>query len=197
MGELSAETRRQIGVLIDRKGHIQYVMVGDNKEIELPDFKRVRVASGRFRGLRCVHTHLRGEHLTQDDLTDLALLRLDLMAAIDVDKDTGLPGLIHAAHLLPLHTGDLDSASAPDLYAILEPRIPSQLDLDFLELINSLEIEPFWLALRRVRSAMPRSRWPSWRNLRPQPESWSRTRLFNVAQQSIRKLCWVEESSTS
>src|SRR4029453_1040574 len=83
LAELSHETRRQIGVLIDRKGHIEYVMVGDNRRIELPDFKRIRVASGRFRGLRCVHTHLRGEQLTQDDLTDLALLRLDLMAAIN------------------------------------------------------------------------------------------------------------------
>jgi len=141
LGELSHETRRQIGVLIDRKGHIQYVMVGDNRGIELPDFKRVRVASGRFRGLRCVHTHLRGEQLTQDDLTDLALLRLDLMAAIDVDSNTGLPGLVHAAHLLPLHAGDLDHATAPDVYAFLEPRIPSQLDLDFLALIDSLEDE--------------------------------------------------------
>jgi GTP-binding protein HflX len=70
-------------------------MVGDIRGIELPDFQRVRVASGRFRGLRCIHTHLRGEQLTQDDLTDLALLRLDLMAAIDVDSTTGLPGLIH------------------------------------------------------------------------------------------------------
>ena len=87
-------------MLIDRKGHVQYVMVGDNRRIELPDFKRVRVATGRFRGLRCVHTHLRGEHLTQDDLADLALLRLDLMAAIDVDADTGLPGVVRAAHLL-------------------------------------------------------------------------------------------------
>ena len=128
-------------MLIDRKGHIQYVMVGDNRGIELPDFKRVRVASGRFRGLRCVHTHLRGEQLTQDDLTDLALLRLDLMAAIDVDSNTGLPGLVHAAHLLPLHAGDLDHATAPDVYAFLEPRIPSQLELDFLALIDSLEDE--------------------------------------------------------
>jgi len=141
LSELSHETRRQIGVLIDRKGHIQYVMVGNNRGIELPDFKRIRVASGRFRGLRCVHTHLRGEQLTQDDLTDLALLRLDLMAAIDVDAATGLPGLVHAAHLLPLHAGDLDSASEPELYEFLEPRIPSQLDLDFLDLINSLEEE--------------------------------------------------------
>ena len=116
-------------------------MVGDNRRIELPDFKRVRVASGRFRGLRCVHTHLRGEQLTQDDLTDLALLRLDLMAAIDVDTTTGLPGVVYAAHLLPLHAGDLDNASTPELYGFLEPRVPSQLDLDFLELIDSLEDE--------------------------------------------------------
>ena len=52
MTELSHETRRQIGVLIDRKGHVEYVMVGDNRRIELPDFKRVRVAVDRFRGLR-------------------------------------------------------------------------------------------------------------------------------------------------
>lgn len=141
LSELSHETRRQIGVLIDRKGHVEYVTVGDNKKIELPDFKRVRVDSGRFRGLRCVHTHLRNEPLTQDDLTDLALLRLDLMAVVDVDAQTGLPGLLRAAHLLPLHAGDLENASAPDLYAFLKPQVVSQLDLDFLELIESLEEE--------------------------------------------------------
>ncbi|HEV8367970.1 MAG TPA: GTPase HflX [Pyrinomonadaceae bacterium] len=141
LGELSHETRRQIGVLIDRKGHVQYVMVGDNRRIELPDFKRVRVATGRFRGLRCVHTHLRGEQLTQDDLTDLALLRLDLMAAIDVDNSSGLPGLVHAAHLLPLLAGELDNANGADHYAFLEPRMASQMDQDFLALINSLEDE--------------------------------------------------------
>src|SRR5229473_6060579 len=100
--ELSHETRRQIGALIDRSGHVEYVIVGDNRRIELPDFKRIRVAVDRFRGLRFVHTHLRGEGLTQDDLADLALLRLDLMAAVDVDPQTGLPGVLRAAHLLPM-----------------------------------------------------------------------------------------------
>ncbi|HET9712299.1 MAG TPA: GTPase HflX [Pyrinomonadaceae bacterium] len=141
LSELSHETHRQIGALIDRQGHIQYVMVGDNRRIELPDFKRVRVASGRFRGLRCVHTHLRGEPLTQDDLTDLALLRLDLMAAIEVDGGSGLPGLVRAAHLLPLHAGELDNGTTPELYAFLEPKIASQLDHDFRALIDSLEEE--------------------------------------------------------
>jgi GTP-binding protein HflX len=73
--ELSFETRRQIGALIDRKGYVEYIVVGDARRIELPDLKRTRVAVDRFRGLRCIHTHLR-EELTQDDLTDLALLRL-------------------------------------------------------------------------------------------------------------------------
>jgi GTP-binding protein HflX len=141
IAELSHETRRQIGALIDRKGHVEYVMVGDNRRIELPDFKRIRVATGRFRGLRCVHTHLRGEELTQDDLTDLALLRLDLMAVIDVDPETALPGLVRAAHLLPMHAGELQHVSSSEAYAFLEPKIPSQMDLDFLALINSLEEE--------------------------------------------------------
>ena len=141
MAELSHETRRQIGALIDRRGRVEYVMVGDNRRIELPDFKRIRVAVDRFRGLRCVHTHLRGEELTQDDLTDLALLRLDLMAAIDVDAETGLPGLIRAAHLLPSTAAGLNGGDRQKPYAFLEPKIPSQMDLDFLALINSLEEE--------------------------------------------------------
>jgi GTP-binding protein HflX len=116
-------------------------MVGDNRGIELPDFKRIRVAVDRFRGLRCVHTHLRGEGLTQDDLTDLALLRLDLMVAIEVNPDDGLPGLVSAAHLLPLAAIDLHSVHGPTPYAFLPPKMASQLEVDFLELIESLEQE--------------------------------------------------------
>lgn len=141
MADLSHETRRQIGALIDRSGHVEYVMVGDNRSIELPDFKRIRVAVDRFRGLRCVHTHLRGEALTQDDLTDLALLRLDLMAAIDVNPTDGLPGLVRAAHLLPINLGDGQDATNREPYAFLPPQMASQLEDDFLSLINSLEDE--------------------------------------------------------
>jgi GTP-binding protein HflX len=138
---LSHETRRQIGALIDRGGHVEYVMVGDNRGIELPDFKRVRVAVDRFRGLRCVHTHLRGEGLTQDDLTDLALLRLDLMVAIDVSPDDGLPGLVRAAHLLPMAAVETGNDNQPDAYAFLPAKIASQIEVDFLRLIESLEQE--------------------------------------------------------
>src|SRR6266851_1786528 len=141
LSELSHETRRQIGALIDRQGHVQFVIVGDARRIELPDFKRVRVAGDRFRGLRCVHTHLRGEDLTRDDLTDLALLRLDLMAAIDVDEQTGLPGAVRAAHLLPSTPAEMGTNGQAKHFAYLDPAAPSQLDVDFLELINALEEE--------------------------------------------------------
>src|SRR6202140_2766758 len=141
ISELSHETRRQIGALIDRKGYVEFVIVGDARQIELPDFKRVRVAGDRFRGLRCVHTHLRGEELTRDDLTDLALLRLDLMAAIDVDQDTGLPGGVRSAHLLPSTAPELSTNGDSKSFAFLDPAAPSQLDVDFLALIEALEAE--------------------------------------------------------
>ncbi len=149
MSEISHETGRQIGVLINRKGQIEYVMVGNAKQIEMPDFGRARVSEDRFRGLRCVHTHLLGERLTQDDLTDLALLRLDLMSIIQVDRKDGLPGMVYSAHLLPGMAGEGEKRRGGDEeiepqtadYEFLEPNIPTQLDTHFTQLINSLEDE--------------------------------------------------------
>ena len=145
LSELSHETRRQIGALIDRKGYVESVVVGDARRIEWPDLKRTRVGEGRFRGLRAVHTHLRGEELTQDDLNDLALLRLDLMVAVDVDDRTGLPGKVRGAHLLPTTAEQVSEDEAADVhdaaYTFFEAPAASQLDVDFVELIESLEEE--------------------------------------------------------
>ncbi len=98
--EVSRETNRQVGVLLDRKGDVQWVVVGDAGKLTLPDVGRARAGSHRLRGLRLVHTHLRGEPLSRDDHTDLALLRLDSVTALEVKED-GLPGRVHLAHLLP------------------------------------------------------------------------------------------------
>ena len=59
--------------------------------------------------------------------------------------------------MLPLHAGELDNATTPDLYAFLEPKIASQLDHDFRELINSLE-EEMARNRRTVRRAEVRDR---------------------------------------
>jgi GTP-binding protein HflX len=97
---LSREMERQVGILVGRRGDIEHVFVGDASRLTLPEIGRIRAGRGRFRGLRLVHTHLRNEPLTRDDLVDLALLRLDLVAAIGVQPD-GRPADLHAAHLLP------------------------------------------------------------------------------------------------
>jgi len=129
--EVSDEVGRQVGVLVDRRGTIEHVVVGDASSLMLPDVGRLRAARGRFRGLRLVHTHLRGEPLTRDDLTDLALLRLDLVAAIGVERG-GRPGMVHMAHLQP-------QAGQP--WVELPPRPAHALDVDFHGLIRSLEDE--------------------------------------------------------
>ncbi|MBI3181510.1 MAG: GTPase HflX [Myxococcales bacterium] len=100
LSELSRQIHRQVGVLLNRKGEVEQVMVGNAHKLELPDIGRARAGQVRLRGLRLVHTHLKSEQLTKDDLTDLALLRLDMVAAIGVHDD-GLPGVLHFAHLVP------------------------------------------------------------------------------------------------
>ena len=133
LGRMSREIRRQIGILVNRRSKIVFVIVGDNKKIVIPNTDEYRAAPGRLKGLRCIHTHLNQEALTADDLTDLALLRLDLMAVI-LSNHEGLPQKIHLAHIMPKN-----SAQKP--YQILPPLNPGNLDIDCLALIQALEDE--------------------------------------------------------
>lgn len=133
IGILSHEIRRQIGLLIGRKGKISFVIIGDHQGIAIPDISEYRAGPGRLKGLRCVHTHLKNEPLSRDDLTDLALLRLDIMAAITISKD-GYPDRVHMAHVLP---GDSNGRPC----RILAPISPNQLDIGCVELIQALETE--------------------------------------------------------
>ena len=130
---VSADCGRQVGVLVDRRGQIEDVIIGDATRLWLPDVGRLRAGRGRLRGLRLVHTHMRGEGLTSDDLTDLSLLRLDLVAAITMEQG-GRPAVVHCAHLLPENPG-------AQLWTQLDPVPVHRLTLDFRELIRSLEEE--------------------------------------------------------
>jgi GTPase len=135
---LSEEIRRQIALLIDRLGKVIFVVVGDQHKIMIPDLSDYRVAPGRLRGLRCIHTHLKNEPLSPDDLTDLALLSLDIMAAVTISEE-GRPQNVHVGHILP------EASQKP--YQILEPMDPHHLDIGCLSLIQSLEGE---LSRRRL-----------------------------------------------
>jgi GTP-binding protein HflX len=137
--EQSRELRRQIGLIIDRSGVVKYVVLGDDREIVIPDLSGYGMGRSGLRGLRCIHTHLKGESLSQDDLNDLALLRLDMMVSLAVGDD-GLPGAVNYAHLIPpdpegqIHL--LQKASS--IYALA---------LDFGSFIRALDAE-----LERSRS---------------------------------------------
>jgi GTP-binding protein HflX len=130
---LSRDVHRQVGVLVDRAGVVTHVMVGGPRSIELPDWGRMRAGRGRLRGLRCIHTHLAGEGLTQDDLNDLAALRLDAVVSVEADEH-GLPGDAHTAALLP-------AGREGNGIQTLPPVPPSRLDLDFPDWIRALEEE--------------------------------------------------------
>lgn len=143
MTELSREIQRQVGVLVDRRGHVKVVMVGDARSVFIPDLSAYRRGMDRLAGLRLVHTHLHGEPLTDDDLTDLALLRLDLVAALEAEED-GLPGTVHIGHLLPANADERP-------WSIETIASVHALDDDFLEMMEALEAE--FARLRKPRRA--------------------------------------------
>ena len=137
---LSREIGRQIGLLINRRGMIEDVIVGNDREVVLPDLSDYRLGRQSLRGIRLVHTHLRDEPLSQDDLTDLALLRLDLIAALGVRAD-GQPGHLYAANILPPN-------SAGKSYEVWSPVAVPDCQVHLGEFLGALEEE-----LSRTRTA--------------------------------------------
>ena len=133
LAELTRDTGRQIGVLLNRRGEVEYVVVGDARQLELPDIGRARAGQLRLRGLRLVHTHLKDEPLTRDDLTDLVLLRLDAVAAV-VARDDGLPGKVYLATLLPFNEGG-------ELYRLEQASSVQELQFDAQTSVRELEQE--------------------------------------------------------
>ncbi len=134
LAEASRESKRQVGVLVHRSGSVDSVIIGTATGLMLPDIGRLRAAQGRFRGVRLVHTHLYNEPLSQDDLTDLTRLRLDLVAAVLISPE-GEPRQFTFAYNVPTY-------SAIDLPCRVEgPFHFGQPQPDFGALIASLEQE--------------------------------------------------------
>ncbi len=131
LSEASADIGRQVGLIIDRAGNVRNVLVGTNKDILIPDLSEHRLGSRRLRGVRFIHTHLRDQPLNQEDLTDLALLRLDMIAALAARPD-GLPGNISIAHLIPPNPEE-------KLYEVLTPRSVHAVDIDAAKFIADIE----------------------------------------------------------
>ena len=108
------------------------VLVGDNRAIYIPELPRARMASGRLRGLRLLHTHLSEESLSQEDLMDMVFLRLDSVTALNVSE--GFPETAQAAHLLPPNPEGKS-------YEVFEPVRWDRMDLDLGMIVQALEEE--------------------------------------------------------
>ncbi len=152
---LTHETRRQIGLLIDRSGRLATVIVGDHRKIEIPDTSDYKAPPGRLKGIRCVHTHVKDERLTKDDITDLSLLHLDLMAAI-TPTPGGDPKEMHIAHILPAPAKNGERHRLLDPVSLQTPDAAAAVDC--FALIKAVEDElSHYQRVRRVDTGKERA----------------------------------------
>jgi GTP-binding protein HflX len=142
--EISADIRRQIGILINRTGMVEYVIIGDEKGLVIPELRDYPLGKRSLRGLRLIHTHLRNEPVTEDDITDLSLLRLDLLATL-----LFVPGKQQIYTQLAWLT--TSSAGPP---AAIGPVTPlERIDLDCCHFLDELEADLLQSARGRVKSS--------------------------------------------
>lgn len=113
-----------------REGVITHVILGDANSVFIPSLEDFRLGRSPLRRLRFIHTHLTESPINNEDLTDLLLLRFDVLSAITVKE--GLPNTVHIAHLLPPNSGDKHTVYSSPFHS---------LRLDFRAFIESLEDE--------------------------------------------------------
>jgi GTPase len=132
LSALSLDLGRGVSLLIDRRGRVVTVAVGDAADTPLPAL--AGEATSRLYGLRLVHTHLKATGLSGDDLTTLFLNRLDAIVAVEVGRD-GLPGWAHLAQVAPPTSEQEDWLVEPPM------RVPALERIDLAERIRALEEE--------------------------------------------------------
>lgn len=143
LGELSLEINKSVSVLVDRRGRITTVAVGDAQDTPLPEV--FGEAESRLYGLRLVHTHLKTGGLSSGDLSMLFLNRLDAVIAVDVSKNDRGSFILEDAHFAMV----APPTSEEEDWIIEDPMSMRELEgMNVLERIRALEEE-----LSRTRAA--------------------------------------------
>ena len=133
MCQLSLDIRRPLAVLLTRRGQVQEVVIGTDLTLSPTTLSKFRAGSRSLRGLRLIRTQLHDQPLSQESLTDLAYLRLDVFGVVSVTPQ-GNPGMFYLAHLLPPNvTGQLCN--------VLRSTPLQQCSLDFDRFIEDLETD--------------------------------------------------------
>jgi GTP-binding protein HflX len=131
--QLTRDIRRPIGLLITRRGIVEQVWVGVSCSPTQESLAKFRVGPHSLRGLRLLRTQFDDAPLGQEDLAQLALLRLDMVGLIGI-TESGEPSRVHLAHLVPPN-------SRKEISRIL-PAMPfHKLDLRFDAFIHTLDGE--------------------------------------------------------
>jgi GTP-binding protein HflX len=134
LSQISYDIERAISILIDRKGKVEAVFVGESYEVPFDKIlERHREAKYRLRGYRLLHTHLKNPALTHSDLVTLMNERLDLIGALEV-RDGGLHGKFEVAHILPPN-------SREEMWRIITYNDLGRIDINFEEFIRDIESE--------------------------------------------------------
>jgi len=159
MAELALELNRGVSLLIDRRGRVITVAVGDASETPVPEIHGE--ADARLHGLRLVHTHQKPGGLSPSDLTTLFLNRLDAMVAFDVALQPGGKGAAAAVQVGPAYIAFVAPSGADEEDWLVEgPMSVRELEqLDVLARIRALEeeIEREVGAREAVRSSAERA----------------------------------------
>jgi GTP-binding protein HflX len=129
---IAADLGRMVGVLLDRKGSIQNVILGTQTQLYLPEIGRSRASASRLRGVRLLAAKPRRStqaiyDLDRDFITDLEKLHLDGILQIEV-LQTGSPGRCVLGLLSPKARSQTENFSS--IQAI---------KFDFSEVISELE----------------------------------------------------------
>lgn len=149
LAEISLDIDKSVSTLVDRRGRVITVAVGDAEEIPIPKWHGEKEA--RLYGLRLIHSHLKPKGLSSSDLSILFLNRLDAMLAVEIKLNSANRpeiGFVHLAQIAPLTAKEED-------WIIEKPLSVSEVEnLNILEMTRALEQE---LArsknLREVKSA--------------------------------------------
>ena len=157
LAEVSSEIGHVVSLVVNRRGQIVNVTLGQPFEVNMPELRGVRVGPGRFCGHRIIHTRLPQkvvpvnreealEEISKENLQCLARHRLDLLAQVTIDEvgafsrargEHGkLADRVHVAHLLP------GSDEKGRLWKVLPPdTVRKTQEENFEELIGALEEE--------------------------------------------------------
>jgi GTP-binding protein HflX len=168
VAELSNSIGQPVSLVVNRRGQVVNVTVGQPSDVNMPELRGVRVGPGRLCGHRIIHTHLskvnsseekssakNGGGPNKESLQCLARNRLDLLAQIEVNpqgtfsrsrgEQAKMADVIHIAHLLP------GRDSEGKIWKLLEPETARRAEKENFEaLISALEDE-----FRKVAPGLP------------------------------------------